>query len=280
VRKLLRRVTGRLSTGPYFATTDVRIGKRVHFGRNVRFNCRRVRIGDGAVIGNDVTVDADTFEVGDYARIYDRAFFPGPGPIRIGHNAWVGMAAVVDTTGGTTIGNNVCVGVQAQIWTHMFFGDVIAGCRFNSLRSVCIGDDAWIGAGARVAPVSIGERSLVMMGAVVTRDLPADRTVAGVPAEDVTDKIGPQFAFTSTEERLKVLRSRLEEFAGIRGRKILDRLAIVTSRAEQRRFPDDVTVFDVAARTYTKRSTDLEHDLIRFLLPLAKFVPVAESGED
>ena len=46
-----------------------------------------------------------------------------------------------------------------------------------------IGDDVWIGAGARILPgVTLGIGSIVGANSVVTRDVPALSIVGGVPA--------------------------------------------------------------------------------------------------
>ncbi|WP_424936882.1 MULTISPECIES: acyltransferase [Bacteria] len=48
---------------------------------------------------------------------------------------------------------------------------------------IAVGADVWIGAGTTVlAGVRIGDRSTIGAGAVVTRSVPDDATVAGVPA--------------------------------------------------------------------------------------------------
>jgi acetyltransferase-like isoleucine patch superfamily enzyme len=53
----------------------------------------------------------------------------------------------------------------------------------DTLGSVTIGADAWIGAGAILLPnVSIGEQAIVATGAVVHGDVPARVVVGGVPA--------------------------------------------------------------------------------------------------
>ena len=48
---------------------------------------------------------------------------------------------------------------------------------------VCIGNDAWIGAGAIILPnITVGEQAIVGAGSVVTKDVPSHTIVAGNPA--------------------------------------------------------------------------------------------------
>ncbi|MBK7609142.1 MAG: hypothetical protein KA109_15705 [Saprospiraceae bacterium] len=52
------------------------------------------------------------------------------------------------------------------------------------LRAVIIKRNAWIGANATILPgLVIGENSVVAAGAVVTKDVPPNTIVAGVPAK-------------------------------------------------------------------------------------------------
>ena len=56
------------------------------------------------------------------------------------------------------------------------------------VRSVVIGDKAWIGFNSIVLKgVSIGERAIVAAGSVVTRDVPAATVVAGNPARVIRE---------------------------------------------------------------------------------------------
>jgi acetyltransferase-like isoleucine patch superfamily enzyme len=53
-----------------------------------------------------------------------------------------------------------------------------------STNPVVIGDDVWIGANAVILPgVTIGRHCVVAAGAVVTKDVPDNTVVGGVPAK-------------------------------------------------------------------------------------------------
>jgi maltose O-acetyltransferase len=48
---------------------------------------------------------------------------------------------------------------------------------------ITIGEDCWIGAGVTICPgVTIGDRTVIAAGSVVTKDIPSDVLAAGVPA--------------------------------------------------------------------------------------------------
>lgn len=254
---------------PRITGTDVSIGADVTFGPDVQILSARVRIGDGCHIGQGVRIEATTFDLGDFGTIYPGCFFPGPGTLRIGHNFWLGMGAIVDAQGGTTIGNNVGIGAQSQLWTHIKYGDVMAGSRFHDERPLTIGDDVWLVGHCLVSPVDIGPRAMAMLGAVITKDLAPDRTYAGSPARDMTDVFGPQFEPTSRQHREEYLRVRLDEFARQSDAKA--RYVAGLSLDD----PDAPQSIDLEQRTYRKTGTPLERELIRFLLPDAKLTPVA-----
>jgi acetyltransferase-like isoleucine patch superfamily enzyme len=228
------------------------------------------------VFQDNIRVVATDFEIGDYGTIYFGCFFPGPGQIKIGHNFWAGNDCIIDSQGGTTIGNNVGIGAHSQLWTHMKFGDVVAGCRFDSVAQLSVGHDVWLVGHNLVSPVKIGDRSVAMLGSLVTKDIPPDKTYAGSPATDQTNKFGPQFAETSTEYRIDRLTRMVNQFAQDFEVDNISKYVDVCSLLPQH-WSGKKTVIAVTSRDYYKTGSPIEILLMRYLLPGAKYVPVYDS---
>ena len=81
------------------------------------------------------------------------------------------------------IGSNVLFGPSVQIYsaTHP-----ISALERRTLvefaKPVSIGSDVWVGGGAIICPgITIGDRSVIGAGSVVTRAIPADVFAAGNP---------------------------------------------------------------------------------------------------
>lgn len=111
-----------------------------------------------------------------------------------------------------------------------------------------------------------------MLGSLITRDMASDRTYAGAPATDMTDKFGPPIVPTSLAFRREYLAERLETFGKEHNVDIWRHVGIIETDAE--RLPDGKIYFNIQHRTYNKTAFRLEHTLLRFLLPKAKFTPV------
>lgn len=57
-------------------------------------------------------------------------------------------------------------------------------------KSVIIGDDVWIGGNCTILPgVTIGNNVIIAAGAVVTKDVPDNCVVAGVPAKKIKELV-------------------------------------------------------------------------------------------
>jgi len=266
ILRYIRDVRQLISNKPVFATSDIKIGHNVRFGKNVIFNCKKVRIGDGVIFQDNVTIESDVFRIVDYGTIYQGCFFPGPGKLTIGHNFWIGASAIVDCQGGTTIGNNVGIGAQSQLWTHIQYGDMMYGCRFSGSKPLIIEDDVWIVGHCLSGPVTMEKRSMAMLGSLITTRMNKDRTYAGVPAVDVTEKFGPQFEITPIDKRKELLTKYLSEFAAQQKiEDIFEHIAIETAPGKYAAGSSLKTAFNIADRAYIKRNSDLESALMRFL---------------
>ncbi|MFC3688833.1 DapH/DapD/GlmU-related protein [Aquipuribacter hungaricus] len=100
----------------------------------------------------------------------------------LGEGVFVNMGCRFQDTGGITIEDGALIGHGTTLTTLDHAMD--PGHRADMVPApVRIGRRAWLGAGVTVVPgVTVGPGAVVGAGAVVTRDVPADTVVAGVPA--------------------------------------------------------------------------------------------------
>ena len=103
--------------------------------------------------------------------------------IALGSKVFFNFNCVVLDVMRVEIGSNVLFGPAVQIYTATH--PISAAERRKWLefaKPVSIGSDVWVGGGAIICPgVSIGERSVIGAGSVVTRAIPADVFAAGNP---------------------------------------------------------------------------------------------------
>ncbi len=101
--------------------------------------------------------------LGNFGEVKDSVLGPGT---KMGHFSYIGNA---------TIGENVNIGA----------GTITCNYDGETKHPTEIGDDVFIGSDTMlVAPVKIGDRSKTGAGSVVTRDVPQDTLVMGVPAKE------------------------------------------------------------------------------------------------
>lgn len=103
--------------------------------------------------------------------------------ITVGKNVFINTGCRFQDQGGIRIGDHVLIGHNVVLATlnHDF-------APYNRATMhpapIHIKDRVWIGANATVVPgVTIGENSIVAAGAVVTKDVPPNTIVGGVPAK-------------------------------------------------------------------------------------------------
>jgi len=232
----------------------------------------RVVLADFSYVGRLTRIIAPEFLLGDYSKVHNFTIGLGGQPLRIGRNCWIGGDTILDCVGGLDIDDNVGIGAQSQIWTHIQFGDIVEGCRFHSKAYVHIEKDAWFVGHCIVSPVRIGERSMALAGSVVTKEMLCNHIYAGVPAEDVTHKLGSQFETRTVEEKAVRLQSMIDEFTRQHPQ---HQGELLVARSPQDIQPG-VCCFDVSRRVYTKTYSPAEVAFLKTYTPLIKFTPDGE----
>lgn len=89
---------------------------------------------------------------------------------------------VLDVT-YVTIGSRTLFGPNVQIYTATHPTDwQVRASGLEFAKPIVIGEDVWVGGSAVICPgVTIGDRTIIGAGSVVTRDIPADVFAAGNP---------------------------------------------------------------------------------------------------
>ncbi|HWB69910.1 MAG TPA: acyltransferase [Solirubrobacterales bacterium] len=138
---------------------EVRFGRFVWVGDGSKIRCHEgvVEIGEKTVMGQECTISAyQRVRIGEQCVIADRAMF-------------------IDFDHGV-------VEVERPIRVQGIYK-----------RDVEVGSNVWIGYGACVLRgVRVGDNSIIGTNAVVTRDVPANAVVAGIPARVIRMREAPE----------------------------------------------------------------------------------------
>lgn len=184
----------------------------VKIGKNVKIISADITIGEGTEIGDNTTIIAyDKLVIGKFCKIRSNAKFKAriieigdwfysddnPRPLVIGgggadlptaiikignrcviHDSFINVAMPV------TIGDDVGMSPSSDILTHGFWQNSFDGYGGNKVGPVTIKSGSIIGYRATIMPnVTIGEHASVGSGAIVTKDVPDNCVVVGVPAK-------------------------------------------------------------------------------------------------
>lgn len=169
------------------------VGRGVVFGQGVVLrHPHKVRLGDGVTVDDLVVLDAK----GTSNRGIDvgRGGFLGRGTILsckdgdivLGDHANLGFHCEVFSGSSVTVGAHALFAAQVYLvgGGHEFEArDAAVIDQPRSSRGIVLGDNVWLGTGAKVLDgIRIGSHAVVGAGAVVTSDLPEGAIAAGVPA--------------------------------------------------------------------------------------------------
>lgn len=145
-------------------------------------------------------------------RISSSASIISPERLSIGDHCWVGHNAIIDASGGVTIGEGVQIGFHSCIFTHgshisirllgKDYINVPAEKRPGLVReSSSVGEYTFLGSGAVVMPgTTIGKGCVIAVGSVVHGVVPDFSVMAGNPARRFGDTRDQDKAFLEHPE--------------------------------------------------------------------------------
>ena len=243
---------------------QIEIGQNTYISPSAKLDGKNIKIGDGCYIGDDVQILVDNFELGDYSKIHNKSTLHGYESMKIGHNAWIGQGTIIDSIGGVTIGDNCGIGAYSQLWSHIRYGDPLEGCNYESKKPLIIGNDVWFVGHCIISPITAKDKSMALVGSVITKDMEENHIYGGSPAKDLTGKIPPQFTPLSIEKKRKIM----SQFSLPKNIVLIEDISQIKD--------DNITYFNIIDRKYTKKGTIDEFLFMKELQKkLIKFTPYA-----
>lgn len=109
--------------------------------------------------------------------------------ITIGKGVFINSGCCFQDQGGITIGDGCFIGHQV-VFATIDHGLEPEHRHDNYVSPIRLGKNVWVGSHATILRgVTVGDNAVIAAGAVVTKDVPADTVVGGVPAK-VIKRIG------------------------------------------------------------------------------------------
>jgi acetyltransferase-like isoleucine patch superfamily enzyme len=166
-------------------------------GKNVTFfNMPHIQWGRFLKLGDQVYISAlgtkgvsfgNNVGIGAYSRIVLSTSLHHLGDyITIGNNVGIGEFAYLGGAGGLEIGDDCIIGQYLSCHPENHnYEDPLVPFRFQGVnrKGIKIGKNCWIGSKVTILDgVSIGNNCIIAAGSVVTKNIPDNSIIAGVPA--------------------------------------------------------------------------------------------------
>ncbi|MBK8189436.1 MAG: acyltransferase [Vampirovibrionales bacterium] len=128
---------------------------------------------------------AQTLGFGEGSSIYDSALVLGD--VRVGAHSWIGPGALLDGSGGLSIGSYCSISAGAQIYSHDSVAWSLSGGESPmAYAPTRIGDRCYLGPNVIVAKgVTIGDGCVIGANSLVLRDIPPNSKAFGSPCRVV-----------------------------------------------------------------------------------------------
>ncbi|RYD56662.1 MAG: acyltransferase [Sphingobacteriales bacterium] len=154
------------------------IGADVHIDKNVEFMRfpKNIFLGDGLIIKEGARI----------CSCNEQAV------IKIGSNTTVGYHTFIFASKGIEVGNDCMIApfVYLVDSDHGIERNEQMNKQPNQTAAIKIGNDVWIGTGAKILKgVTIGDGAVIAAGAVVKDNVPPYKIVGGIPAKIISERV-------------------------------------------------------------------------------------------
>jgi acetyltransferase-like isoleucine patch superfamily enzyme len=148
-------------------------------------------------------------------RIRENAKIISPENLTMGEHCWVGEGAILDASGGLTIGSHTSIGLSVFIWSHDSHKLNLRGANTRDKQHLIrrkptvIGNNCFLaGPSVIFAGVTIGDNCLISPMSVVTKDVPGHSIIS--PHTDDLERDEKIAKLQSKVEALEVLVHKLQ----------------------------------------------------------------------
>ena len=141
----------------------------------------------------------EDIELGEYVTIYGTISSQHNGRVKMGSYTRLGRNSIIRAVDSVVIGDYTAIADNVVItdnnnhptdakFRRKMKEDTLGGdmrlWKHSPHAPIVIGENVWVGEYARIQKgVTIGDNSIIAAGAIVTKDVPANVIVAGIPAK-------------------------------------------------------------------------------------------------
>lgn len=105
--------------------------------------------------------------------------------LHIGNDVFINACCQFQDHGGIYIGDRCQIGHNV-VFATLNHGIAAKDRRTMTPAPIRLGSNVWVGSNSTILPgVTVGDNAIIAAGAVVTKDVPADTIVGGVPAREI-----------------------------------------------------------------------------------------------